>query len=291
MLAGAGLGTTALAVAALGGTTAGAAGPLAGGLPRPQALGPQIAGLHYVGIDAYGFFPDRAQDRVYQDITGSQPLATARVWAPLSLSAGSVIRQISASYQGQPIIEISRRPLYTSAPAQAPAQAYQKTFAASPGGPFASTENLASPVTIEAGFTYTASVWCSPGTSIIGMQIGYLPPVQGFVPFAGANPRVLDTRTSGGKIAANGELTVDMGVPGARSAVLNLAVTETNGAGFLAAFPANIAWPGNASVNFNGAGVSASNLVVCALDSAGQLKLRCGPASTHAIIDRIGFMF
>jgi hypothetical protein len=252
----------------------------------PEALGAALPGSSYFNIDAYGFFPDRAQDRVYQDLTGSQPLTSGkRIWAPLPLVAGSIITQISASYQGQPIIEISRRPLFSGQTATAPAQVFQQTLPAGGGGPFASTLTVPNLV-IDRTATYTVSAYCLPGDSILGVSIGHL---TGFVPFTGPTPRVLDSRTNGGPISPDTDRLVTLGVPG-RAAVFNLTAASPSGAGYLAAFRADIDWPGNSSVNFGGAGQTAANLVICEMNTSGEIKLRAGVSSTNVVVDLVGSM-
>jgi hypothetical protein len=250
----------------------------------PQALGAVLPGSTYLNIDAYGFFPDRAQDRVYQVPTGSQPISSGqRIWAPLPIPAGSIITQISASYQGQPIIEISRRPLFSGVAATAPTQVFQQTLPASPGGPLAST--LAVPnLVIDQTATYTVSAYCLPGDSILGVSIGHL---TGYVPFTGADPRVLDSRKTGGPIPVNTERLVALGLPG-RAAVFNLTAVGMSGAGYVSAYRADIAWPGNSSVNFTAPAQIVANLVVCAMNSSGAIKLRAGIASTNVVVDLVG---
>ncbi len=270
--------------------TANAAGSVPSVVPAQSSelVGDAIPGLAYVGIDAFGFFGD-AGTRIYQTLTGSQPTAAnTRIWAPLMLPAGSVVHQMNVGYQGQPIAEISRRLVTQPNPAVQPGQVFQKTLQASPGGPFSSTENLATPVRIEADSTYTASFFCGPGSSVFGCTIGYLPPTQSFVPFTGT-PRVLDTR-GGVKLGPGEERVVDLGIPGARTAVINLTVTETVGAGYVAVFRADIAWPGNSSINWSGANQNIANGVITPVDATGKIKIRGGDGSTHVIIDRIGYL-
>jgi hypothetical protein len=102
---------------------------------------------------------------------------------------------------------------------------------------------------------------------------------------------VLDTRTTGGPLGDGEERTIALGFPGARGAVINLTVTETQGGGgFVAVFPANIAWPGNSSINWFGANQNVANGVITALDTLGQIKIRGGVAPTQVIIDRIGWL-
>jgi hypothetical protein len=277
-----GLGLAAGTTAAIAGTNAlrnefVSAAPLA-----PQALAAPIAGARYLGIDAYAFFPDKAADRVYQDLTGSQPVTPGRrIWAPLPLPAGSIIVQLSASYQGQPIMEISRRPLFSGTAATAPAQVFQQSMNPSPGGPFASSVVVPN-LEIDREATYTISAYCSAGTSVIGASVGYL---EGFTPFRGTVPRILDTRV-GPRWAAGSDHVVDTGLPG-RIAVFNLTATDWVAPGWLATYRAGTAYPGNSSINFAGAGAIA-NLVFCEMNSTGQIAIRVGPAATHAVIDLIG---
>ena len=270
--------------------TANAAGSVRSVVPTRagELVGAAIPGLTYVGLDAFGFFDDDGE-RIYQTLTGSQPLVpNQRIWAPLMLPAGSVVHQMNVGYQVQPIAEISRRPINPSNPAVQPAQVFQKTLQASPGGPFSSTENLATPVTIQADSTYTVSFFCSAGTSVFGCTIGYLPPTQSFVPFTGT-PRVLDTR-GGARLGPGEERVVDLGIPGARTAVINMTVTGTVGAGYVAVFRADIAWPGNSSVNWSGPDQNIANGVITPVDATGKIKIRGGDGSTHVVIDRIGYL-
>lgn len=259
--------------------------------PFVQAVGPADPALTYIAIDAQQFWPTDGP-RVYQDMTGTQPLNPGRIWAGLPLPVGSVIRQIDTGYQVQPIVEVSRRPITASNPALPPAQVFQKTLAASPGGPFSSTETLPAPgVTIEAGYSYTVSYYLGAGSSVFGASIGYVPATQSFIPYSGPNPRVLDTRESGpGKLAKDEERIVDLGFAGARSAVINLTVTETVEGGFVAVYRADIAYPGTSSVNWASGNSNVANGVITQMDGLGRIKIRGGARPTHVVIDRIGFL-
>ncbi len=299
-----GLGAVAGAAAAVTAFpfTAGAAGPTPTVLPAQsgELLGPSIPGLTYLGIDAFAFTTATlgagGVQRLYQTETGMEPVpSTNRIWAPLMIPAGSVVHQINVGYQGQPIAEISRRPINQPFPALPPAQPFQLTLPASPGGPFSSTLNFTgaapptAPVTIEADSTYTVSFFCSPGSSVFGCSIGYLPPTQGFIPYTGGTPRVLDTR-GGAKLGPGEERVVDLAIPGARTAVINLTITQTEGAGYVAVFPDGIAWPGNSSINWSGPNENVANGVITAVNAAGKIKIRGGDGTTDVIIDRIGYL-
>ena len=102
-----------------------------------------------------------------------------------------------------------------------------------------------------------------------------------FVPFAGVNPRVYDSRAGGVKLAADEERVVPLGVPGTvKAAVFNLTVTQTQAQGFVSCFRADIAFPGNSSINWYEPGADVANLVICAVDSSGQVHVRGGRDST-----------
>jgi hypothetical protein len=295
-----GLGAVAGAAAAAGGLSgqARAASPVAGvaagtAAGVPEALSAPVPGLTYVALDAQQFWPTVASQRIYQDTTGSQGSPGQRIWSGLSLPAGSTIHQINVGYQGQPILEINKRPLTQPFPALAPTPELQKTLTNGPGGPYSSSETLISPIVIAGDASYTVSFYLLAGSSVFGCSIGYLPPAQSFVPYAGI-PRVLDTRDPGpltGKLGPGEERVVELGIAGARSAVLNLTVTETSaGGGFVAVFPAGVTWPGNSSINWSAAGQNVANGVITPVDALGRITIRGGATATHVIIDRIGYM-
>ena len=259
--------------------------------PHAAALGAPIAGLTYFGIDCMAFLPDSFSDgRIYQEITGVQPLTTPNeMWAPIQLPVGSVIRQLNIAYQVQPIISITKRPLLAPTPLQVP---FGPVTTAAGGGPKTQTFDLPTPVTIEADATYTVRTFHSAGDSVFGVTVGYTPPVSGFVASTG-DPRVLDSRITGGKLSPAEERTVVVAPAGARFAIFNLAVVDTEGAGtnlggFVACFAANIAYPGNSSINWFGPSQILSNTVVCAVDANGAIKIRGGANKTNVVIDKIG---
>lgn len=257
--------------------------------PLPMVLGAKVSGLTYLQLDGTAFFPgDSGDGRVYQEVTGVQPITSARpIFAPLALPVGSVVRQINVAYVNSPIVTIRRRSMTAPNP---PTMEFQQTTVAGTN-PNTITFDLATPVTIAADSLYYLDVFCSAGDSIFGLTIGYTPPTQSFVPFTGTTPRVLDTRTGAGtKLQPAQELTIDLGFAGARSAVFNLTVTETVGAGFVACFPAGTTWPLNSSINWSTANENVANGVICAVDAAGRVIVRGGANPTHVILDRIGFM-
>jgi hypothetical protein len=283
------LGNLTVAAGAVGLATISGAGSVsaAGGPPSGEALlDPTVAGLTYLPIDAVAFDVaglNGAQRRIYQEVTGVQPLtAPDEIFASLPLPVGAVLKQINIAYQGTPVFRIIKRALGGAVTELTP-----NTSLAPGGGP--KTQTLAVNAEIVSGATYNAKVFCSAGDSILGMTIGYLPPAQAFVPYAGSAPRVFDSR-AGTKFAAGEERVIDLSkslIPTARAAVVNLTATETAASGFLAAFADGIAWPGNSSLNYTGANQSVANGVIVTM-TAGKIKVRCGSGASHVIVDVIG---
>jgi hypothetical protein len=277
---------------------ASAASALAASLPGvPEALGSAIPGLTYIGLDAQAFFPSQPEHRVGGDIdlTGTKGLNGERIWASLPLPAGSIVHQMNVGYIGSPIAEVSKRLITQPSPSQIPNQVFQKSLPDGGGAPATTTFNFDPLVVIERESTYTVSFYIPSmgGAAVFGCSIGYLPPTQGFIPFTGNDPRVLDTRLPGpltGKLGPDQERVVPLGFAGARSAVLNLTITGTVGAGFVAVFPAGISWPGNSSINWSASNQNIANGVITAVDGNGAIKIRGGANPTHVVIDRIGFM-
>lgn len=284
----------AAAVSALPAKASAAPGVLPAWSPAvPQAVGASIPGLTYIGIDAEQFFPSGPTPRQYDVMEGTHLNAPGTIHAGLSLPAGSTIYQVNTGYQGQPILTIYKRTLQQAANTTGPEQVLLQAVDPSPGGPFSSTFNLPNPIVIDRNSTYTISYFLSVGQGIFGCSVGYLPPTQGFVPFTGGDPRVLDTRLPGplsGKLANGEEKVVPLGFAGARTALINLTVTETVAGGFVAVFSAGIAWPGNSSINWAASNQTIANGVITAVDGSGNIKIRGGGNPTHVIIDRIGFM-
>ncbi len=273
---------------------------------RPEVLATTKAHLQYIGIDAQAFTTrpkTGASSGGYgafflDDTSGvaTQNWTNYVIWAPMSLPAGSVLKEINVAYQGTPTIVVLERKM------GAPNPVIQHNVPNLPAGVMASTTTLAldgtppfgQPITISATSTYTIEIFGSATTSIYGITFGYVPPTQSFIPFVGT-PRVLDTRDpaigGGGKLAPGEERIVALGFPGARGAVLNMTLADTEGnGGFVAVFPADIAWPLNSSINWSGPNQFIANGVITAVDAAGQIKIRGGSQKASVIIDRIGWL-
>ncbi len=276
-------------LAALPGGTASAAPSLgAGSAGLANALAAAGAGLTYHQVDQLAFYPAAQGGIRYIDpITGVGLNSPGFLACPLPLPSGSVVRQLNFGYRGSPVVKLLKRPLANPA---AFVDIGLQTLPSTGGAPGTATSTTGLPVTIEAEAAYTLQVFCSAGDTIAGATVGYEPPVQGFVPFTGATPRVYDSR-SGAKLGSGEERTIPLGNPGVRGAVLNLTLTQTSGAsGYVAVFPANIVWPGNSSQNWFAPAANVANAVLTAVDGTCQIKLRGGENATHVLIDVIGWL-
>ena len=118
-----------------------------------------------------------------------------------------------------------------------------------------------------------------------GAQVGASMPV--YLPLDPV--RVYDSRVTGGKISSNQERDLQTYLSANILAVtVNLTVTETEGAGFLAVFPGDIVWPGTSSVNWFGPNQNLSNNAFVFVPDDGVIRVRCGGLRTHFVIDLIG---
>ncbi len=295
LLGGIGAAAGAVALGAATSTGRASAAPGAPGpAPDPQPLDPAadtlLPGLTYQMVDAVAFTP-RDNDQAWQRrvTTAGADLETGgALVAPLVLPVGAVLRQVTFFYASpnntEPqVVNVKRKPV-TGAyfdivpPTTLPQGAGLQSFTVS------LTE------TVNGSATYSVFVNTTDFSQVLGgVRFGYVPPPQAFVALTGV-PRY-DTRTGAGKLQPGEERIVNVGAPTvARAAVINLTVTETEAAGFVAAFSAGIDWPGNSSINWSSANQNIANGVICPLDSSGTIKIRGGVAPTHVVIDTEGYL-
>ena len=262
------------------------------GLADPTGLDPAALtpGLTYVVLDGSGFTPRDGDSSWPRNVVtqGTNLTSGGTLVAPLALPVGAVLKQVTLYYQfpaGSLQASVQRKPFAGTYDAVAPP-------ATLPTGPAlqAFTWDFTEPVSGEA--TYAVFVNTLDTTQLVGgMRYGYVaPPAQAFTPLPTIT-RVLDTRTTGGKLAPNEERVVALGVPaGARAGVINLTVTETEAAGFVAVFPAGTTYAGNSSINWFGPNQNLANGVICAVDATGKITIRGGINKTHVVIDVQGFL-
>lgn len=273
--------------AVLGAVTSGQAGAAPAAVP--QVLDPAITGLTYISIDALGFRTATATPGWYSDDfsgtganAGGNPLT-----APLSLPVGAVVKQINVAYQGgSPAIFIYERPLID--PRNPQALINQSLPFDGTAGP--KNDSIDTNVVIKHGYTYALRINVAPGTSIFGMTIGYTP--SAFSPFTGNPKRALDTRLAGGMFAPSEERILDLTTFGAlgSAVVFNLTADQPEGIGFLSAYSGDGTFQNTSSLNYSPATPNIANGVITPLGSGNKIKIRCGEAATHVIVDVIGYL-
>ena len=181
------------------------------------------AGLTYVPIDPAAFF-------VYNETTNGRvvtlgrrrhPVVTAGagVMAPILVPVGSTIKEVVLTYvspAGTANLALFRKPL----PQQARGCARRSTPTPVPfplpngAGFLTKTLNVDEKVDGTASFMVLMDSMLTT-QFVAGVLVGYLPPPQAFIPISPVN-RVLDTRTTGGKLAANEERVIDLPHPHVR---------------------------------------------------------------------------
>ncbi|CAA9216174.1 MAG: Beta-galactosidase [uncultured Corynebacteriales bacterium] len=100
--------------------------------------------------------------------------------------------------------------------------------------------------------------------------------------------RLLDTRTTGGAVAAGADRSVPVtGAPAGTTAVaVSVTVTGPTAASWLAVYPDG-RYGGSSTVNFAAAATETTHAVVPVRD--GRIALRVGAGTAHAVLDVVGF--
>jgi hypothetical protein len=301
LLAGAGATVAASTVATLG-TTAVAQTPGAGGSPfvpggAPLAgAGPAVtpaaltAGLTYLTVDGVDFFPENPMATPRSvGATGASTTAGRPLVAPLLLPTGAVLKEVQvfsiATAAPAPQFAVFKKPVTG---VYSPLQAFTTLTV----GADTQTTTVMFDEPIDGAATYLGDFVPNGADQVIcALLVGYQPPPPGAFAAVSPIPRVLDTRTTGGKLQPDEERIVDLGVQGpVGAAVINLTVTETEGAGFVAVFPADVAYPGNSSINWSASDQNVANGVIASVDSTGKVKIRGGVNPTHVVIDVQGVL-
>jgi hypothetical protein len=246
-------------------------------------------GLTYSIQDATEWSAQAPATRFVNDF-GAQPQPiTGALFMPIRLPVGASLREVTVPYfnpAATPMrLDVLRFDAGGNYTPVATMQLVTGTATQS------ATATLTNPPKTDGSQSYTVLVqnFTDPGQNVQTVRIGYEAPPKAFV----ANtivPRVLDTRVTGGKLNPSEERIVPTGVPGfAAATVLNLTITETENAGFVAVFADNVAWPGNSSINWSASGQNVANGVVTAVDTSGQVKIHGGVSPTQVVIDVQGY--
>jgi hypothetical protein len=228
---------------------------------------------------------------------GGAPLVTA-VDPPI----GSVLKEVSVWYLSPidgPSLLLVKKPL--DGPVAVDDTGFPSAVAVIsplPSGAGTLHATLALNETIDGTATYPLIFFPTNDTQqVAAVRYGYVAVAQAVIApppaFIASTPtvRLLDTRLQGGKLKANEERVVALGVPPtAHAAVINLTITGTENSGFVAVFPADSAWPGNSSINWSASNENVANLVITATDTKGAIRLRGGVNPTHVVIDVQGYL-
>ncbi|HKA03205.1 MAG TPA: CHRD domain-containing protein [Acidimicrobiales bacterium] len=115
--------------------------------------------------------------------------------------------------------------------------------------------------------------------------------------------RAYDSRLGDGKLQAGQTRTIGLAsgkdasganqiaVPvGATAALVNLTITDTEGAGFVKMYSAAISEPATSSINWSQSDQNLAVSTPVAVDSQGRIKLTGGVNSTNVVVDVIGYL-
>lgn len=155
-------------------------------------------------------------------------------------------------------------------------------------------------VTVKVGSNGSVDLFQSgPGSAQVIVDVsGYY--VDGAISdpgaFAALTPaRILDTRNTGGKLAASESRDLQIlgagNVPASNvsAVVLNVTVTETSSGGYLTVFPSGTPKPLASNLNWS-PGLTIPNLVVVKVGSNGKVTLlQSGPGTAQVIVDVAGY--
>jgi 2',3'-cyclic-nucleotide 2'-phosphodiesterase (5'-nucleotidase family) len=159
-------------------------------------------------------------------------------------------------------------------------------------------QTRANHVTVAIGDEGKVQVYTEGGTHVIVDLVGYYRPVATATVKAGrfhvaTQSRLVDTRRSGGSVAAGSERTIDIvgrgGVPtGALAVVLNVTAVEMSEPGYVTVYTGGAARPATSNVNVDADGGTAANLVTVPLSTTGAVTFYANQ-STSLIVDLVGW--
>jgi hypothetical protein len=148
-------------------------------------------------------------------------------------------------------------------------------------------------VVVAPGTSGLVSVYNFSGAvDVVVDVVGWFPAGGVFTPSNGQ--RVVDTRANGAPLANGGSLSVPVagnaGVPatGVTAVAVNVTAVDGSAPGWLAAWPSGQSWPGTSAVNYQRR-EAVSNLAFVPLGSDGKIAVRSGAASTHVVVDVVGW--
>jgi hypothetical protein len=115
--------------------------------------------------------------------------------------------------------------------------------------------------------------------------------------------RAYDSRLGDGKLQAGQTRTISLATgkdaggnnvlavpPGATAALVNLTITDTEGAGFVKMYSAAISEPATSSINWSDTGQNLAVSTPVAIDEQARIKLTGGVNATNVVVDVIGYI-
>lgn len=208
---------------------------------------------------------------------------------------------------GVPTAEVSSVVLSVTV-TETTAGGYLALYPAGATGPVASDLNwsgagvtIASTVTVQVGTEGKVALFQSgPGSAQVIIDVagyyvsGAVADAGGFVPTSPT--RLIDTRSTGGAIAANTGRDVQVagqaGVPatGVSAVMVNITVTETTTGGYLTAFPSGTATPAASNLTWMSGGTTIPSFAAVKLGGNGKITLyQSGPGTAQAVVDVAGY--
>ncbi len=168
--------------------------------------------------------------------------------------------------------------------------------------PLVSNHNLvtgqtrANLVTVKLGAGGKVTFFNERSTHLIADVLGYYAPATGPAGrFTSLAPgRLIDTRDTAAKVAANGTLIVPVlgqkGVPatGVSAVLVNVTGTEASAPGFLTAFASGTTRPGTSNLNLERATATASNLAIVPVGADGAIAVY-SQSGAHVVVDVAGW--
>ena len=140
-----------------------------------------------------------------------------------------------------------------------------------PGGPLGSHSVL-----LAKGGSAGAFQILTPPVRVYDSRMVTGPAATGDGPLAGGEERTIHPNSVTGSLE------------GTTGLMLNVTITETRGAGFLAVFSADTGYPGTSNINWSTDGQTLANLVVTSAIQGDVTLHAGGPGATQIVIDLIG---
>jgi hypothetical protein len=130
----------------------------------------------------------------------------------------------------------------------------------------------------------------APGAAVFGARVTFTPAVtRRFIPIT--PHRRFDSRASGGKLRPGSDISVSYSdLPAeATAVVVNVTVTGTTGAGWVAAYPDGVTFPGISTLNWSATGQTIANGTTVGFPSNRAIRIRCNGGDAHVIVDDLGY--